>query len=465
MCMASSLNFSVIILAAGKGTRMKSPLPKVIHPVAGQPMIYRIVDAASKAGALETRLVVGAGSKLVQRVVEPLGASCFFQEKQLGTADAVASAEPGNLEGPVIIIGGDHPLMTSRDFEWLVKEYNKRECQLAVVSCEVDEPGSYGRIVRNHGKLYSIVEAKDASADTLKIKEVNTGIYVMDAEVLNKYLPKISNENQQNEYYFTDIISLSLEGGESVDAIIGEAHMAQGVNDQEQLAAASKSVFSRKASELMKEGVIFVDPERTYIEDDVKVAAGTVIYPGVYIKGPSQIGSHCVLEPNVFIEKAQVGDSVQLKAGTYLNDCTIEKGATLGPYAHIRPQTEIGEDCKIGNFVELKKTKMGKGSKASHLAYLGDAEVGENVNFGCGAITVNYAVDKKKYKTVIEDEAFVGSDCQLVAPVTVGKGAMIGAGSTITKDVPENALAVSRSKQIVKENYQPKAPSNSKPKH
>jgi bifunctional UDP-N-acetylglucosamine pyrophosphorylase/glucosamine-1-phosphate N-acetyltransferase len=460
--MASASGFSVIVLAAGKGTRMKSPLPKVVHPVAGQPMIYRIVDAAMKAGALETRLVVGAGSLLVQRVVEPLGATCFYQEKQLGTADAVASAEPQNLEGPVIIIGGDHPLITAGDFEWLVREYSKRDCQLAVVSCEVNEPGSYGRIVRNHGRLYSIVEAKDASAEALKICEVNTGIYVMDAEVLNKYLPKINNENQQNEYYFTDIVSLSIDGGESVDAIIGDAHMAQGVNDQEQLAAASKSVFSRKATELMKEGVIFVDPDRTYIEDDVSVAAGTVIYPGVYVKGPSRIGSHCVLEPNVFIEKAEVGDSVQLKAGTYLNDCKIAKGATLGPYAHIRPQTEIGEDCKVGNFVELKKTKMGKGSKASHLAYLGDTEVGENVNFGCGAITVNYAVDKKKYKTIIEDDAFVGSDCCLVAPVTIGKGAMIGAGSTITKDVPGGALAVARGKQIVKENYSPKAPSNLK---
>ncbi|MEO0336082.1 MAG: DapH/DapD/GlmU-related protein, partial [Pseudomonadota bacterium] len=186
-----------------------------------------------------------------------------------------------------------------------------------------------------------------------------------------------------------------------------------------------------------------------------------VIYPGVYIKGPSKIGSHCVLEPNVFIEKAEVGDSVQLKAGTYLNDCKIEKSATLGPYAHVRPGSEIGEDCKVGNFVELKKTKMGKGSKASHLAYLGDAEVGQNVNFGCGAITVNYAADKKKYKTVIEDDAFVGSDCSLVAPVTVGKGAMIGAGSTITKDVPSGALAVARGRQIVKENFVPKAPSNS----
>ncbi|MEO0335624.1 MAG: NTP transferase domain-containing protein [Pseudomonadota bacterium] len=292
MYMASALNFSVIVLAAGKGTRMKSPLPKVIHPVAGQPMIYRIVEAASKAGALETRLVIGSGSELVQRVVEPLGATCFLQQKQLGTADAVASAEPGSLEGPVIIIGGDHPLITHKDFEWLVKEYTKRDCKLAVVSCEVEEPGSYGRIVRNHGRLYSIVEAKDASAETLKIKEVNTGIYVMDAELLNQYLPKINNENQQNEYYFTDIVSLSLDGGESVDAIIGDSHMSQGVNDQEQLAAASKSVFSRKASELMKEGVIFVDPDRTYIEDDVTIASGTVIYPGVYIKGPKSPSSY-----------------------------------------------------------------------------------------------------------------------------------------------------------------------------
>lgn len=440
---------------------MKSPLPKVIHPVAGQPMIYRIVDAAMKAGALECRLVLGSGSELVKRVVEPLGASCFYQEKQLGTGDAVASAEPGTLEGPVIIIGGDHPMITHKDFSWLMNEYKKMECQLAVVSCDVDEPGAYGRIVRNHGKLYSIVEAKDAGPDTLKINEVNTGIYIMDAEVLNKYLPKINNQNEQSEYYFTDIVSLSLEGGEVVDAIKGEQHMGQGVNDQQQLAEASKSVFKRKADELLAAGVVLVDPQNTYIEDDVEVSSGTVVYPGVYIKGPTKIGSHCVLEPNCYIEKAEIAESVILKAGTYLNDCKIGKGATLGPYAHIRPQSEVGEECKIGNFVELKKTTMGKGAKASHLAYLGDAEVGENVNFGCGAITVNYAADRKKYKTVIGDDAFVGSDCSLVAPVTIGKGALIGAGSTITKDVPEKALAVSRARQVVKENYTPKAPSPS----
>jgi bifunctional UDP-N-acetylglucosamine pyrophosphorylase/glucosamine-1-phosphate N-acetyltransferase len=457
--MSSTLEFSSIILAAGKGTRMKSPLPKVLHPVAGHPMIYRIVQEMIAAGSRETRIVVGVGAELVQRVVEPLGAICFVQKRQEGTADAVAAAEPPTMSGSVLIIGGDHPLITHKDIAFILSEFKKSDAGLAVVTCELDEPGSYGRIVRNHGQLYAIVEAKDASAETLKIKEVNTGIYVMTADVLNKYLPLIGNNNVQKEYYFTDIVFLCKEDGETIAAIKGGAHVAEGVNDQRQLAQASTAIFKRKAEELMDSGVILVDPRNTYIEDDVQIASGTVIYPGVYIKGRTRIGSHCVIEPNCFIEKSEIGDSVVLKSGSYIVESTVGSQSSVGPYAHLRPETEVGQDCKIGNFVELKKTVMGDGSKASHLAYLGDAIVGKNVNFGCGAITVNYALDKKKYKTVIEDDCFVGSDCQLIAPVRLGKGAMIGAGTAVSKDVPAGALAVGRAKTIVKEKYQPKAPS------
>ena len=459
--MSDSLEFSVIILAAGKGTRMKSPLPKVLHPVAGHPMIYRIVSEVMACGARETRVVVGVGADLVERVIEPLGAVSFVQKKQQGTADAVASAEPQTMEGPVIILNGDHPLITRKDIEFLLREFKKSESDLAVVSCELEEPGSYGRIVRQHGKLYGIVEAKDAGAETLKINEVNTGIYVMDAGVLKKYLPQIKNENQQNEYYFTDIVSLCKEDGGIVSAIKGGSHVAEGVNDQQQLANASGSIFKRKAEALMAEGVILVDPSNTYIEDDVSVASGTVIYPGVYIKGKTTIGSHCVIEPNCFVEKAEIGNSVILKAGSYIVESKVGDQSSIGPYAHLRPQTELGKECKVGNFVELKKTTFGNGSKASHLAYLGDTEVGDNVNFGCGAITVNYALDKKKYKTIIGNDCFVGSDCQLIAPVKLGDGAMIGAGTAVSKDIPAGALAVGRPKTIIKENYSPKAPAQS----
>lgn len=460
--MAGLPEFSSIILAAGKGTRMNSSIPKVLHPVAGQPMIYRVVSEMMASGARETRVVLGFGARLVERCIEPLGASCFHQEKQLGTADAVASADPNSIEGAVIISYGDHPLVFKSDIISFLKEFNSSDCDLAVVSCELDNPGSYGRIVRQHGQLYAIVEAKDASAETLKIKEVNTGIYIMRAEVLHEFLPQIESNNLQKEFYLTDIVSLCKENEKKVIAIKGESHVADGVNDQMQLAQASNSIFERKANELMESGVILVDPKNTYIEDDVEVGAGTVIYPGVYIRGKSSIGTHCVIEPNCFLEKCLVGNSVILKAGSYLNECSVSDESSVGPYAHLRPKTEIGKKCKIGNFVELKKTKFGDGSKASHLAYLGDASVGENVNFGCGAITVNYAVDKKKYVTVIEDDAFVGSDSQLVAPVKVGKGAMIGAGSTITKDVPAGSLAVGRARQIIKENFSPKSPVPSK---
>lgn len=438
---------------------MKSSLPKVLHPVAGHPMIYRIVKEVTSAGAHETRVVVGVGAELVQRVVEPLGATSFVQKRQEGTADAVAAAEPYSLSGAVLIIGGDHPLVTRQDVEFILREFQNSDASLAVVTCDMENPGSYGRIVRHHGELYAIVEAKDASQDTLKIKEVNTGIYVMTAEVLNKYLPQIKNNNAQNEYYFTDIVSLCKESGEVVKAIKGGSHVAEGVNDQRQLAIATKAIFKRKAESLMDAGVVLVDPDNTYVEEDVEIASGTVIYPNVYIKGRTKIGHHCVIEPNCFIDKSEVGDSVVLKSGSYIIESKIGELSAVGPYAHLRPDSELGRDCKIGNFVELKKTKMGDGSKASHLAYLGDAIVGKNVNFGCGSITVNYALDRKKYKTVIEDDCFVGSDCQLIAPVHLGKGAMVGAGSAITKDVPAGALAVGRAKTLIKENYQPKAPS------
>lgn len=446
---------TMIILAAGKGTRMKSPLPKVLHPVAGRPMIEKVIIASKKAGATDLRVIVGHGQKLVRSVVEPMGVHCFAQEQQLGTADAVKSAQIESLDGDVVIMNGDHPLIEAEDIQKFVKTFRDEKYDLAVVTAVVKKPGEFGRIVRHMGQLKAIVEAKDASADTLKIREINTGIYIVKAKVLAEYLPQIKNHNAKNEFYITDLISLCLEDQCKVMPLKASPKVAVGVNTQAELAKATKLLFLRKARRLMEEGVLIIDPSATYIEESVQVGPGSVIYPNVFLKGRTKIGSFSVVEPQVFISDAEIGDSVQIRAGTYIEQTIVHSKATVGPYARLRPETVIGEEAHVGNFVEMKKVNFGKKSKAGHLTYLGDAEIGEDVNIGCGTITCNYAADRKKYKTKIGNRVFVGSDTQFVAPIDVGDDAVIGSGSTITKDVPARALAVARGKQFVKENYTP----------
>ncbi|MGZ3744708.1 MAG: bifunctional UDP-N-acetylglucosamine diphosphorylase/glucosamine-1-phosphate N-acetyltransferase GlmU [Pseudobdellovibrionaceae bacterium] len=448
---------AMIILAAGKGTRMKSPLPKVLHPVAGRPMIEKVIQASKKAGATDLRIVVGHGQNLVRSVVEPMGGTCFVQEQQLGTADAVKAAKVEDIEGDVIIMNGDHPLIEAEDVKRFLQIFRDEKCDLAVVTAEVKKPGVFGRVIRHMGHLKAIVEAKDASADTLKIREINTGIYVAKASVLAEYLPQIKNHNSKNEFYVTDLISLCIDDGCKVMAIKAFPKVAVGVNDQMELAHATRLLFRRKAKRLMEEGVLMIDPNSTYIEESVEVGAGSVLYPNTFLRGSTKVGSFSVIEPNVFISDSQIGNSVQVRAGSYIEQTVIHNHASVGPYARLRPQTTIGEEAHVGNFVEMKKVKFGKKSKAGHLTYLGDAEIGEEVNIGCGTITCNYAADKKKYKTTIGNRVFVGSDTQFVAPIEVGDDAVIGSGSTITKNVPAKALAVARGKQVIKENYTPKA--------
>lgn len=449
---------AMIILAAGKGTRMKSPLPKVLHPVAGRPMIEKVIQASKKAGASDLRVVVGHGQALVRSVVEPMGAACFVQEQQLGTADAVKAAKVDTIEGDVVIMNGDHPLIEAEDITRFLKLFREEKCDLAVVTAEVKKPGAFGRVVRHRGELKAIVEANDASAETLKIREINTGIYVAKAEILAEYLPQIKNHNAKKEFYITDLISLCIEDQCKVMAIKASPKVAVGVNTQMELAHATKLIFQRKARRLMEEGVLMMDPASTYIEESVSVGPGSVIFPNTFIRGSSKVGSFSVIEPQVFISDSQVGDSVQIRAGSYLEQAVVMSRASVGPYARLRPQTTIGEEAHVGNFVEMKKVNFGKKSKAGHLTYLGDAEIGEEVNIGCGTITCNYAADKKKYQTKIGNRVFVGSDTQFVAPLEVGDDAVIGSGSTITKSVPAKALAVARGRQFVKENYIPKAP-------
>ncbi len=343
-------------------------------------------------------------------------------------------------------------MITAEDLKGFISDYREQKLDLALISVELDNPAEFGRIVRQSGQLKTIVEAKDASAETLKIKEVNTGIYVVKASLLQKYLPQIKNNNSKKEFYLTDLLSLAIEGGHKVQAICTKnKNVAHGVNNQVELAAATRIAHQMKNLQLLTAGVIIIDPTNTYIEESVAVGPGTVIYPGVFIRGNTTIGSFCVLEPNVFISESEIKDSVQIRAGSYLENAKVLSQAKVGPYARLRPETEIGESAQVGNFVEMKKVKFGAGSKAGHLTYLGDAEVGKDVNIGCGTITCNYAADRKKYKTIIGDNVFVGSDSQLVAPVEVGAGAIIASGSTITKNVPADALAIARARQENKE--------------
>lgn len=452
--MSITEDFSTIVLAAGKGTRMKSPLPKVLHPVAGWPMISRSIHALNEAGTNNIRVVVGHGELLVRQVIEPLGASAFLQVEQLGTGHAVQCAEPHSLQGTVLIMNGDHPLIEAEDIKFLIKEFVNSQKKLAVVTAKVKKPGNFGRIVRHHNQLKAIVEAKDASHDTLKINEINTGMYLIEAEFLNQLLPQLKNNNSQKEFYLTDIISLAVEAGEQVGTLLTSAYVAFGVNSQLELATATKYVYRRKVKKLMESGVVILDPKNTYIEDDVIIGSGTIIYPGNFIRSGTKIGEMCIIEPHCFMYKTQIANSVHIKSHCYFEEVKISSKASIGPFARLRTGTKIGKDAKVGNFVEMKMVDFKNGAKASHLTYLGDAVIGEQTNIGCGTITCNYAVDKKKYVTKIGKDVFVGSDTQFVAPIEIGDGAIIASGSTITKNVPAGALAVARSRQIIKENYQ-----------
>ncbi len=447
---------TAIILAAGKGTRMNSPLPKVLHPVAGRPMIANVIEACQSAGITDIRVIVGHGQSLVKAVVEPLGVQCFSQVQQLGTADAVRAAQIDSIEGDVIILNGDHPLLEASDLKHFFKTFHDEKLDLAVVTAVLKNPKEFGRIIRHQGSLKAIVEARDASSETLKIREVNTGVYICQSDVLKDYLPKIQNKNIKGEYYLTDLISLAIEDHCKVAPILGSAKVALGVNTQQELAHAARLVYRRKARELMETGVLMLDPLTVYIEPSVVVSSGTVIHPNVHLKGSTQVGSFTVIEPNCFIVDTQIGESVQIRANSYLEKCLIKNKASIGPFARLRPENEIGEDAHVGNFVEMKKVKFGDGAKAGHLTYLGDAEIGRETNIGCGTITCNYALDKRKYKTKIGERVFVGSDSQFVAPVEVGDDAVIASGSTITENVPARALAVARGKQYTKPNYNKK---------
>ncbi|WP_338471273.1 bifunctional UDP-N-acetylglucosamine diphosphorylase/glucosamine-1-phosphate N-acetyltransferase GlmU [Niallia sp. XMNu-256] len=443
-----------IILAAGKGTRMKSKLYKVLHPVCGKPMVQHVVDQISQLKIEKIVTITGHGA---EEVKSTLGQQTEYvlQAEQLGTGHAVMQAKEllSNKSGTTLVVCGDTPLIKAETMEALFTHHEEKGASVTVLTAEADDPTGYGRIVRSEsGLVEKIVEHKDSTDEEKLINEINTGTYCFDNQALFDALNHVTNENAQGEYYLPDVIEILKNQGKMVSAYkTPDFSETLGVNDRVALAEAEKIMKIRINEQQMRNGVTLIDPENTYIGADVEIGSDTVIYPGSVLTGKTTIGSDCEIGPNSEIKNCQIGDATVIRHSV-AHDSQIGSHVNIGPFAHIRPLSTIHDKVKIGNFVEIKKAEFGEGSKASHLSYIGDAEVGKDVNIGCGSITVNYD-GKNKYLTKIEDGVFIGCNSNLVAPVKVGKGAYVAAGSTITEDVPGEALALARARQINKENY------------
>lgn len=449
---------SAIILAAGKGTRMKSELPKVLHPVAGKAMVAHVIDAARGAGAAQIVVVYGHGGELLPERLGADGTDLTFARQEVlnGTAKAVEAALPA-LRGEcrdVLILCGDTPLVDQELLREFFEQHRQQGSVVSILSSQIDQPGSYGRIVRDgQGRVIAIVEARDATVGQRAINEVNSGIYAVQRSFLAEALPAVGSDNAQGEYYLPDIVSIAVARGLPVEALVtGDFTKTLGVNSRAELAQAGQLLYERTCRRLMDEGVSILDPRSTYIETDVQVGVDTVIYPNVYLEKGTRVGRNCLIRQGCTLIASSLGDGCTLKDGCYLEEASVGAHSSLGPYAHLRPQSVLAEEVKIGNFVEIKKATVGARSKASHLTYIGDATVGCDVNIGCGTITCNYD-GFDKHVTVLEDGVFVGSDTQLVAPVRVGRNAMVAAGTTVTRDVPAESLVISRNEQKVVEGW------------
>jgi len=448
--MLSPSETHVVVLAAGQGTRMKSSLPKVLHPVVGRPMIERVLETANALDPSTITLIVGHKAEAIRdQLVKQQNLWFALQEPQLGTAHALQQAESllAGRSGSLILLSGDVPLLRPNTLKRLLETHRGSGAAATVVTATVDRPYGYGRIVRTRGRIARIVEERDASPTQRQIKEINSGIYAFDLPPLFDALRGIASQNAQGEFYLTDLIAIYRRRKLPVETLLVEnAQEIRGINSRSELAEVSRLVRQKKNEELMAAGVTFIDPATTYVDPEAEIAADTVLHPGVVIEGRTRIGAACEIQAYVRISDSEIGDRVTINSFCLISGAQVAAGAALGPFAHLRPGTTVGEKAKIGNFVELKNTNFGPRSKANHLSYLGDTTVGADVNVGAGTITCNYD-GVNKHRTVIEDGAFIGSDSQLVAPVTVGKGAYVGAGSSIVADVPAGALAIARGRQ------------------
>ena len=443
----------ILILAAGKGTRMRSGLPKVLHRLAGRLILDRVLETAGRLHPSSLTLVVGYRAEQVQAALMARDDIQFaVQEPQLGTAHAVLQAE-GCLDGrrgTLLLLSGDVPLIAADTLSQLLDIHERAGAAASVLTARVERPYGYGRIVRADGRIARIVEERDASPAQRAINEINTGIYALDLEPLFDGLRSLRSENAQGEYYLTDLVSVYRRRQRPVETLlIGDSHEFRGINSRTELAEVSAIVRQTKNEELMAAGVTIEDPATTYIDDNVTIGMDTILHPGVMIEGTTTIGTACEIHGGVRIVDSVLGDGVTVNNHCVLVRSRIASHATVGPFAHLRPDSDVGERAKVGNFVELKKTTLGAGAKVNHLSYLGDATIGERANIGAGTITCNYD-GRAKHQTVVEAEAFIGSDTQLVAPVRVGRGAYVAAGSSITEDVPAGALGIARGRQVNK---------------
>ncbi len=447
----------IVILAAGKGTRMKSALPKVLHRAAGRPLIEHVLAAVAPLAPATTSVVVGYGAGEVREALRThAGLECVVQEPQLGTGHALLQAEPAlaGRAGTVLLLYGDVPLLSTGTLKRLVCHQRQAAPAATLLTAMLDEPFGYGRIIRRHdGTVDRIVEERDASEAERQIHEVNAGIYAFDLAPLFGALRRIGTGNAQGEYYLPDLVAIYGREGRRVEPLVVEsADEIRGINSRQELAQVSKIIRQRKNDELMASGVTIEDPATTYIDESVVVGADTIIHPGVFLEGRTTIGAGCEIHGNVRIVDSSIGNGCTVRNFCVITGSHVADGAILGPFSHLRPESSVGDGAHVGNFVELKKTTLGARSKASHLAYLGDATIGSGVNVGAGTITCNYDGEKKN-QTIIEDGAFIGSDTQLIAPVRVGRGAYVAAGSSITQDVPAGALGIARGQQVNKEGW------------
>jgi len=440
-----------IILAAGLGTRMKSLTPKVLHTINGRPILQHVINAVRALKPDHIVVVVSPGSDSIRQALKDEKIYFAVQKEPKGTADALKAGlrQLGRLKpegSTVLVLSGDTPLVSPSTLKHLINVHKRKKESLSILSFVARGDHAYGRIIRDRGKVTAIVEDKNADSEQKKIMEVNSGIYAIKPDAL-LLLKHIKMNPLKKEYYLTDIVGLAAGKGHRIGSyMLGEETELTGINTRRELSLAGLYLRDRIVSQWMDNGVSFIDPKTVIIDPDAVIGPDTIIYPNVIIEGKSSIGRQCTIYPNSRISESAVGDSVTVKDSTVIESSTVLQGASVGPFAHLRPGSLIGRSAKIGNFVEIKKSVIGDGSKASHLSYLGDSEIGDNVNIGAGTITCNYD-GVNKFRTVIEEGVFIGSDTQLVAPVKVGKGAYVGAGSTITKDVPPAALAVSRTPQ------------------
>jgi bifunctional UDP-N-acetylglucosamine pyrophosphorylase/glucosamine-1-phosphate N-acetyltransferase len=443
------MDLATVILAAGKGTRMKSKTPKVLHNVCGSAMLSHVIEAVAGAGVKKIIVVVGYGADIVAREVEGR-AQVAHQAEQLGTAHALMQAGPflSDFKGQLLVLCGDTPLIEAGTISDFIHSHRAAGSTAAVLTAVMEDPAGYGRIVRdNQGNVVKIAEQKDTTPEEKQIREVNTGIYCFKTEGLFEALSQLTPNNAQGEYYLTDIIENYVREGRQVGAVTVKNPMeTTGINDRVQMAAAERYMRGRILKDLMLSGVTVLDPPSTFIDRKVKVGRDTVIYPYTFIEGNTVIGEDCVIGPGSRLINAVVGNSVSIQ-NSIVSESSIDDCCSIGPFSHLRPGNRLGREVRVGNFSEVKKSIVGDGSKVNHLSYVGDATIGKKVNIGAGTITCNYD-GRKKWPTRIDDGVFIGSNTNLVAPVDIGAGAVTGAGSTITKDIPAGALAVERAKQV-----------------